>query len=801
MKLSFRSFALILILFAASIASAAPPCVDAGGQISVSPPALVYGDVEVGTSKTLFFTIRNLDDFSPLNVNSMTSQNGRFQIIGAPSLPFCLSPNQSIDIRVDFVPLSATLNVSKIRITHSDPKQAAVFVGTNGNGVEGGGGGGGTNFKLTPTSLDFGEINVGRTSTESFRIRNLGSSLVTIARITSNNNAFRVVSPSFPRNLSAGGEISVNVSFAPRSAGNFNAKLSIFVGQSVESTLSISGKASAGNPEISFSAQQLDFGQVDIGTFNARSLTISNTGNADLEVSFPKDAFVKVVPAGPLRIAAGKDSRVEVRLIADKTGSINKTLTVFSSDEDEKQTRISLRANGVTGPFGFLDRSVRSNVAGNPNKTSAIQMVDFNKDGREDIYLTGNDGNIMCKNNGKAIFSNSTNASRLGNNGLDARGVTWGDIDNDGDLDAFIANFDAPSALLKNNNNVFSQQNTGLGIFAADNTPRSQGGILLDFNNDSRLDIFVVKDGAPNQLFKNIGGFQFAEIASSARVAFNGPSRSAISADFNNDGFVDLYVVNFQRPNKLYLNNRNETFRDVSASSGAAFSGASQQAAAVDFDGDQDIDIFVANNNGPSVLLRNNGSAKFQNATGAAGLAGPKKGQSASFSDFDRDGDPDLVLVQSLGDNLLFRNNGNGRFTRITNVDLSNSDNPSSVGNADTDNDGDSDIAIGDNDGGLNSGDSVYQNTGGSGNNTLTVVLVGTKNNRSAIGAKVLVRAGVLLQAQAVTAGNGRTQDSFPLEFGLATNTSATVVVFWPGGGIQTVENVSANQKITITEQ
>jgi hypothetical protein len=276
--------------------------------------------------------------------------------------------------------------------------------------------------------------------------------------------------------------------------------------------------------------------------------------------------------------------------------------------------------------------------------------------------------------------------------------------------------------------------------------------------------------------------------------------RSAVSADFNRDGYPDIYLVNFHKPNKLYINNRNGTFRDATSASGVGFSGASVQAAVTDYDSDGDFDIFVVNQDGPSVLYRNQGNGKFQNATAAAGLAGPLRGVSATFSDFDRDGDEDLILVQSGAANLLYSNLGQGRFAAVPNVDLSGPDHPTSVSAGDPDGDGDSDIAIGDSDQGANSGDSAYRNAGGAGNNFLVVALQGTRSNKSAIGAKVLVRAGSLSMTKVVNSGNGQNQDSLPLEFGLASAATATVIVEWPNGAVQTTENVNANSQITVTE-
>ena len=137
----------------------------------------------------------------------------------------------------------------------------------------------------------------------------------------------------------------------------------------------------------------------------------------------------------------------------------------MTNDPDEEKVQLTVTATGQKGQFGFLDRTFRSKIIGNPNKTSAVQIVDFNNDKKEDLYLTGFDGNLMCKNNGGAVFTNSTTQNKLGNNGADARGVTWGDVDNDGDLDVFIANFNAPSSVLKNNKGVFADQ-SGSSVYS-----------------------------------------------------------------------------------------------------------------------------------------------------------------------------------------------------------------------------------------------------------------------------------------------------------------------------------------------
>jgi FG-GAP-like repeat/ASPIC and UnbV/Transmembrane protein 131-like N-terminal/Abnormal spindle-like microcephaly-assoc'd, ASPM-SPD-2-Hydin len=773
-------------------------CANAFGSLKTSPGELNFGEVNVGTtSDPMTFTIHN-SGRTPLLVTKMVAQNSRFQLVGAPSVPFCVDPNDSIDIDVVFSPQQEGTVVSKIR-TESSVGEVA-FVGTVGTGVEEGGGE--INLKVNPSSLDFGETEIETTSTKSFTIENNGSETVKIDDVSSNNNAFSVDSPSFPKDLNPGAEIGVTATFTPNKEGSFKGSFSIVVGSKTVASVSVAGRGEKppGNPEVSLSPSTLNYGDLDVGTFKMQNMTVSNTGDADLDITFPSDDFLTCTPRGSFSIRPGKNTQITCKFIADIDRPISRNFTILTNDPDEKKVIFTVKANGQKGPFGFLNRTERSKIGPNPNKTSAVQIIDFDNDKKEDLYLTGFDGNLMCKNTGGAIFTNSTGQNKLGNNGSDARGVTWADVDNDGDLDVFIANFNAPSAVLKNNKGVFANQSGGLGLFASDNTPKATGGIWLDFNNDSRMDLFVVKDGAANLLFKNVGGFQFANVAGSAGVDSKGPGRAAVSADFNNDGLQDLYVVNFQKKNKMYFNNGNETFKDVSASAKVDFSGASQLAVAVDYDGDENVDLFVVNNNGPSLLYRNLGNGKFQNVAGAAGVAGPHKGRAATFSDFDRDGDYDLLLAQSDGANWLFANN-NGKFSRVTNVDLSNANNPSSTAGGDTDNDGDVDVVIGDSDGGGNSGDSVFINSGGGQNHWLTLVLQGTQSNRSAIGAKVLVRTGNILQVGVVSSGNGKNEESLPLEFGLGAATTADVIVFWPSGKQQGAPGLAADRKVTITEQ
>lgn len=461
-------------------------------------------------------------------------------------------------------------------------------------------------------------------------------------------------------------------------------------------------------------------------------------------------------------------------------------------------------AIGGSAPPSVTNVSQSSGIANQNVATTGVQWIDYNGDKKLDLFLVGTNGTALFKNIGAGKFTNVTVASKITNNGRAANGASWADIDNDGDLDVFIANQTGSPTLLLNNHGIFtdisSKLSTGIAPGSApSDTGTTRAGIWVDINNDKDIDLFIVKDGGANQLFRKTG-LTFTNIASSAGLAAVTTGRSAIAFDADSDGYQDLFVVNFNHPNKLYLNKKNNTFSDISSSAGVSFSGGSVQAAVADYDRDKDPDLFVVNNNGSSILYKNLGTLKFAQATPSA-LKGPKKGIAAAFADIDMDGNQDLILAQTAGGNMLFQNSGKGAFTVVRGVDLSNPDNPTGVTVGDFNGDGLPDIAIGDGDQTQDRGDSLYQNSG-SGNNYLQLTLVGTTSNKAAIGARVIVQTGLTFQAKEVTAGNGSSQGSLPLNFGLGVAQIVdTIQIYWPGGAVQTLTNIKANTKLTITQK
>jgi len=425
-----------------------------------------------------------------------------------------------------------------------------------------------------------------------------------------------------------------------------------------------------------------------------------------------------------------------------------------------------------------------------------VSFADFDNDGDEDIFIVSHDGppGALFQNNGDGTFTNITNSAGLSETANE--GGVFGDYDNDGLLDLYVSNEGPPNFLFRNNGDeTFTDVSDGSGANISGAAISSPFG---DYNNDGLVDMYVVNLSGSNVLLRNNGDGTFTDVTGAAGVGNTGSGITAVWSDFDLDGKLDLYVAN-QDANVLYQNNGLGTFTDITALAGVGTDATSEGTASGDFDNDGDFDIYVANNGSDDILYQNNGDGTFTNISGAAGISNPSASLGVAFGDLDYDGWLDIFVVNSGNNNVLYHNNGDGTFTDIS--ASAGIEDPDGQGQGtafgDIDNDGDLDIFVTN----LNLQNRLYRNEGNS-NNWLNVNLNGTVSNRFGIGVRVGVKSAGVWQSREVDGGSGfSSQNSIPLEFGLGASTVVdSVVVYWSSGLTSTVTQPAINGSIAITE-
>lgn len=270
-----------------------------------------------------------------------------------------------------------------------------------------------------------------------------------------------------------------------------------------------------------------------------------------------------------------------------------------------------------------------------------------------------------------AGVANSTgSAQRVGT------GATWGDYDNDGDADLYVTNWassvsNSVNRLYRNNGNgTFSDVATSAGVGDARNSVAAAWG---DYDNDGNLDLYVVNFFEQDQLYRNNGNGTFSRVTATAgvNVISQGDETNAVWCDYNGDGLLDIYVCKRRFRNTLYHNNGNGTFSEIGESAGVADNRDSEGAAWADYDGDGDQDLYVVNRDQNNGLYRNDGSGRFTEVACEASIDNTDVGRTASWVDFDLDGDFDLYVV-NVGANALYRNDGNDTFVNVADGDIRN---------------------------------------------------------------------------------------------------------------------------------
>ena len=433
-----------------------------------------------------------------------------------------------------------------------------------------------------------------------------------------------------------------------------------------------------------------------------------------------------------------------------------------------------------------------------------VTVGDYNNDGFEDIFITYWGQNVLYRNNGDGTFTDVTKAAGLLRPPRWGAGCTWIDYDRDGRLDLFVSNY---------------------LVFDPKRIPRTGQDPKCNWKG---IQVNCGPRGLPPEtmlLFHNNGDGTFTDVTEPSGIgkATPGYGLTALAADFDNDGWPDIYVAADSTPALLFRNNHDGTFTEEALERGVALNDDGQEQAGMglalgDYNLDGLPDIFKTHfTEDTPALYRNLGKGRFTDVTMRAGLGVETRFicWGCGFPDLDNDGYPDIFLVtgsvypevekkfpeaRHRTPRVVYRNLGDGRFEELIEeagpgVAAVHASRGCAFG--DFDNDGDLDILI------MNQNEppSLLRNDVSGGNRWLKVKLIGVQSNRSAIGARVVARYGGKQQAQDVLA-----QSSFlsvsdrRLHFGLGESQTADLEIRWPHGGVENVRNVPAGRLVVVKE-
>jgi hypothetical protein len=447
----------------------------------------------------------------------------------------------------------------------------------------------------------------------------------------------------------------------------------------------------------------------------------------------------------------------------------------------------------------FEDVTAKSGIGRTPAYGMGACAADYDNDGAIDLFITGAGANALYRNTGHGAFVDVTAKSGIGG-GPFATSCAWADVDRDGYVDLFVTNYvDARP-----------QTNVFCGVAA------SNARMYCHPLNFPPL---------ASTLYHNNHNGTFTDVSATAGIsAHRGNGLGVVIGDYDDDGWPDIVVANDSMPNFLYHNEGRGVFVERALVSGIAVAADGNPRAGMgvdlaDYDGDGLLDLFITNHELEThTLFRNLGRGLFAEVTSQSGIALetlPFVGFGTLFFDADNDGDLDLAVANGhVVDNsghyrpgskteqrkLLFIND-RGRFKevgRTAGAGFTIEKIGRALAAADIDNDGDVDLLF------TNNGDApnLLRNTSAHENNALLVRVIGTRSNRSAIGARLTLTAGSVKAVREVKAGSSYlAQSDLREHFGLGHAAQADrLEIRWPSGQTETVSALAANQIVTITE-
>jgi enediyne biosynthesis protein E4 len=486
---------------------------------------------------------------------------------------------------------------------------------------------------------------------------------------------------------------------------------------------------------------------------------------------------------------------------------------------------------------------------------SGCALLDFDGDGWMDIYAVNGrylEGisdadsrykgartpSVLYRNKGDGTFEDVTEKAGVGAVGY-GMGVAVGDFDNDGHPDIYVTNFGKNILYHNNGNGTFTDVTAKAGVACGQ---WSVGANWFDYDKDGYLDLFVgnylefdskyrlfyeadvypgplAYPGQLSVLYHNNHDGTFTDVSAKTGITKKGRAMGVLSADYDDDGWPDIFVANDAMQNYMYHNNGNGIFTEVGMECGAAFGQHGNAVSSMggdfaDFDGDGKLDLVVPAMNYIGIF-RNLGRGLFEEVsvpTGVARVSAQFWSWGGDLMDFDNDGWHDLLIANGDGhrlsekqEKLLMRNVAGPAGQRVF-VDVSRTVGPyfdtrsvaRGLATGDFDNDGDLDFFLLN----LDQPSVLLRNDGGNQNNWLSLELIGSKSNRDGVGARVIVRSGDFTQvAEKISASSYLSQNDPRLHFGLGQRAKVDeVTIRWPSGKTQTLKEVRINQFLKVIE-
>jgi hypothetical protein len=526
-------------------------------------------------------------------------------------------------------------------------------------------------------------------------------------------------------------------------------------------------------------------------------------------------------------------------------------------------------------PVNFVDVASSSGItfrhdnAASPEKYLIETMgagcgwIDYDQNGLLDLYLVNGAAtqtytpksplaNALYRNNGDGTFTDVTRKAGVGAEGLFGMGVAVGDYDNDGFPDLFVLGYGRCILYHNNGDGTFTDVTTKAGV---GNLGRwGSSAAWFDYDNDGRLDLVIANyvdwspernfycgdrgpgmrsychpddfHGQPPTLYHNNGDGTFTDVSNASGIgAKGGNGLGVVTFDYDNDGWQDIFIANDHKPNFLFHNNRDGTFREVGYLAGVAVSADGQFEAgmgtdAADIMGDGRADLIVTHLDMQLArLYQNMGDQIFDDATLRSKIGYATfhmSGFGTRFMDYDNDGARDLFMANGhVLDNieryhpdtayaepkLMFRNKGRGIFENVSaglgsDFQLPRVSRGAAV--ADFDNDGDLDILVNNN----GQTPQLLRNDGGNANHWLEILLIGTKSNRDGVGARVKVSAGDLILYDQRKGGMSYQSAQDPrLHFGLGAHSKIDAIeILWPSGSVTRLTALPSDRIMAIKE-